>query len=271
MPEPFAQTDQHKFAELVHDALGKLYDSVSLQQHALTALLASPQNSPVQRGQDMRRQLLAGIHSVRPAAGIPAISPDWRAYRLLELRYIEGLEPHDVMHQLGLAKSQYYREQARAIDAVATLLWDTYQLEHVLPSVSRQELIRVEAERLSAASLHDSLDDLALLSDLNAILEPLARAKDIAIVLMSMQALRGLVVDRVVLRQAILAMVTAASNLPGVRQLELCDCVTEKTRGLCIRARTDAAAKLPEADLELCASLAARVPPSITNTLCSVI
>jgi CheY-like chemotaxis protein len=248
---------------MVHDALGKLYDSLSLQQHALTALLQPVQNTPTQRGQDMRRLLLAGIRGMRPAPGVPATSPDWRAYRLLELRYIEGLDPQEAMRQLGLAKSQYYREQARAIDSVTALLWEQYQAEHALNNASRQELIRAEAERLSASGQHDGLDDTALLADLAAVVEPLARARGIEARLLPVRSLRAMHADRVVLRQAILAAVSAAVNLPAARQLELRDLSTGHERGVCVRA-WPAGSGLPEADLELCRSLAAALEATVT-------
>ena len=39
------------------------------------------------------------------------------------LRHVEGLEPSAVWVQLGIGKSEYYREHSRALDALASLLW----------------------------------------------------------------------------------------------------------------------------------------------------
>jgi CheY-like chemotaxis protein len=253
MSEP--AIDQQTFIELVRDALGKLYDSLSLQQDRLAALIDPTQPSPLQRGQSLRRLLLAGIQAIRPANGTPATSPDWRAYRLLELRYIEGLDPHEVMHQLGLARSQYYREQARAIDAVATFLWDKYTEAGAPLNASRQELIRAEAKRLSESGTPTGGLDALLLTDLFTIVEMLARARGVEVTIGAMQALYGINVDRVVLRQAILAATNALLNLPGIQRLLVGDLVDEQQRGICLRAwpanNLDGSSK----DMSLCRSL----------------
>ena len=58
---------------------------------------------------------------------ITAQSADWRAYRILELRYIEGLSPAEVMQQLAFGRSYYFREQARILEALTSMLWDQRQ------------------------------------------------------------------------------------------------------------------------------------------------
>ena len=45
-----------------------------------------------------------------------------RQYTLLKLRYLEGLDAPAVQARLAVAKSQYYRDHARAVAAVADLL-----------------------------------------------------------------------------------------------------------------------------------------------------
>src|SRR4030095_2665059 len=42
---------------------------------------------------------------------------------LLFLRYIDGLEPSVVWTELGIGKSEYYREHIRGVHAVASVLW----------------------------------------------------------------------------------------------------------------------------------------------------
>ena len=253
MSEP--PIDQQKFAEMVRDALGKLYDSLSLQQDRLAALIDRAQTSPLQRGQNLRRLLLTGIHAIRPAAGTPASSPDWRTYRLLELHYIEGLEPHEVMRQLGFARSQYYREQARAIDVVAAHLWEKYRQEYAPSDTSRQDLIRAEAKRLSDYGAHGDSPDAQLLTDLAAIVEPLAHSKGIQADLISMQALRGIGADRVVLRQAVLAAISTLLNQPGVQHLQVGDLLDDQQRGVCMRAWPAGEMGTLLEDLTLCRSL----------------
>ena len=39
------------------------------------------------------------------------------------LRHVEGVEPSAAWLQLGIGKSEYYREHSHGIDALASLLW----------------------------------------------------------------------------------------------------------------------------------------------------
>ena len=107
----------------MHEALNCLYDSPYLQTHPLGNVLTGETTGTLQRSQTLRRVLLEAIQAMRPGSGVPAQSPDWRAYRILELRYIEGLSPAEVMHQLALGRSQYFREQARVLEALTVATW----------------------------------------------------------------------------------------------------------------------------------------------------
>jgi CheY-like chemotaxis protein len=255
------QVDREQFADWVHDALGKLYDSLALQAHPLAGLFDAGRAQAAQRGQTLRKTLLAALQSLRPGSGVPAGSPDWRAYRLLELRYLEGLDPQEAMGRLGLAKTQYYREQSRVLQRVTDVLWNSYQEARAAaaPGPARADLIRAEVERLTAHSARAGIDDAELLADLDAIVRPLAQARGVAARLVSMRALRGLPVDRVLLRQALLAAVNVGLNLPGARHLEVDspeDPVRRAVRrAVRVRAWPPAAESLPAAEAELCRSL----------------
>ena len=122
----------------VREALAHLYDPVYLQTHPLVHALgvvpgyaggesdgeASGEKSPAQAGRLLRQRLLDAIARLRPEtkASERSGAVSWRAYRLLELRYVEALPPEVVQEQLGIEKSQYYRDHARALAAVVSLL-----------------------------------------------------------------------------------------------------------------------------------------------------
>ena len=73
---------------------------------------------PSDAGRALRQRLLDAIARLRPPAKAGEAAGAWRRYRLLELRYVEALAPAAVQAQLGIEKSQYYREHARAVEAV---------------------------------------------------------------------------------------------------------------------------------------------------------
>ena len=109
----------------VRDALGHLHDPVHLQTHPLAARVARTgerPERPERAGRTLRQWLLDAIALLRPAVKSSESSPAWRAYQLLQLRYVEALSPEHVQQQLGLARAQYFRDQRRALAAVVSVL-----------------------------------------------------------------------------------------------------------------------------------------------------
>lgn len=208
------------FARWVHDAYNHLYDVHHLQNHPLGEWLAPGEGDSHQRSQRLRRRLLAAIQSLRPPPGAPAQSPDWRLYALLELRYIERLSPAEAMQQLSLAKSQFFRDQARAIELVTELLWSevTPQDQAALAAVSAQSAapganaganvgdLPVEFHATTWRHIH--LSDL--LDELVPVLQPLTAAHQVTITLHGLYELPPVRGDRVLLRQALLNVLTFA-------------------------------------------------------------
>ena len=110
------------FARLVGDALARVYDPVALAAHPLVGRLALQGEAPSARpGAALRRRLLAAIEQLRPPPTATPSAPA-RRHRLLELRYGEALAPPAVQARLGIGKSQYYRDHARALAAATALL-----------------------------------------------------------------------------------------------------------------------------------------------------
>ena len=109
---------------LVKSALEHLYEPDYLRRHPLSGPAGEAR---LRAAGTLKRRLLAAIEQLGPAApagaaATPAFGASWRVRRLLELRYVEALPPPAVMAHLGLAKSQYYRDHALALEAVASLL-----------------------------------------------------------------------------------------------------------------------------------------------------
>jgi predicted ATPase len=107
-------------AAQVQDALLHLYDPGHLQTHPLAALVGGTERSS--RGRALQRALVEAVDALKPprdgAPGPKAV----RRYRLLKLRYLDGLAPEAVRREVLIGRSEYYREQQRAIEAVTSLL-----------------------------------------------------------------------------------------------------------------------------------------------------
>src|SRR5688572_17046046 len=98
----------------VRDALSHLYDPVRLQTHPLAAALGG--------GRALRRALEETVDSLRPERNHPGVPRAARQHELLKLRYVEALPVEAIQERLAIGRSEYYREHAQAIGAVASLL-----------------------------------------------------------------------------------------------------------------------------------------------------
>ena len=225
-----------EFVDLVYDALNHLYDFPHLQRHPLIRNMMDG-GTTMQKIQRLRRTLLDAIQAMSPKPGVPADAMDCRSYRILELRYLEGLEPREVMEQVALAKSQYYREQGRAIEAVAAILQDRWQPLDAAPSASdtgsqpdtagsdavgadvdlentsREHLARREVERLTAQIEWENVNLSDLLVDLCAFIKPLALAQNTQVHLQLGGEPWVRDASRVLMRQAILNALTFALDV----------------------------------------------------------
>jgi predicted ATPase len=146
------------FAQQVHDAVAHLHDPVYLQAHPLAQQLSRQDKGVLsaRAGVALQRRLLDAIAALRPLTKVSEASPAWRGHRLLNLRYAESLDPSTVQRQLGTSKSQYYREQTRALNALAAVLADRWpSLPHAQSgSLATEDAPQSAPIRPSAAAGH---------------------------------------------------------------------------------------------------------------------
>lgn len=223
MSDQTANTPPAEFSHWVSDALNQIYDSAVLQSHPLRKALFPLETNPIRRCQLLRKTLLDAIHSLEPNAKVPSSAPDWRLYRLVELRFIEGLNPNEAMTRLGLAKSQFYRDQSRAIEMLVEILWAQMPSGALVnePDNARTQLINKEVERLFPSREGESIQAGALAHDLRQIILPLSIDKKVIIGDFNLDALNRKIYDRILLRQALLTALTAALDMDGVAKLHL--------------------------------------------------
>ncbi len=224
--------------EWVHDAFGHLYDTHELQETQLTRFLVGDISDPLLRSQEVRRMLLEAIHCIRPEPGVPAQSSDWRSYRIMELRYIKGLSPAEAMDQLAVGKSQFFREQSRALKQVGQVLWERYRPDGGSASegASRATLAHSEAERLLQCANWEPVDLDRLIEELRPLVEPLAKVKQVTLRFLDFDGIRLPRADRVILRQAVLNIITFAMDFAAGGELRVQGFQTEHSLGISISA-----------------------------------
>lgn len=203
-----------EFTDLVRDALLNVYDMTALQRQPLLAAVGGPEESIIGRARLLRRALLDAIHALHPGPGVATTSRAWRTFRLLELRYLEGCEAATAAEQVALSRSQYHREHHRGLQTVAALLWERWQLTGrwlppagQWPAAPIQAPARLEAERLLRPLGEAERFDLAELADgIRRVLGPLCAARGVELALTLPDDPPAVVGERVVLRQALLAL-----------------------------------------------------------------
>ena len=258
--------EREVFAEWVHDALSHLYNSRFLDEHPLADALVGDVVDMRQRTQSPRRILVDVVRALRPAPGTPSQSPDWRTHRILELRYIEGLTPAEVMERLALSKSHYFREQSRVVEAVAAVLWERALVQTTLPPAaqpavlpadddeldigdlpggSRSELAHSEAERLCAHAIWEAVDIAELLADLRPVIESLAAVNGVTLSMPAPAAFPVAHASRTLLRQSLLNVVTYALDMAPGGALTIAPVTLGTETGFAVRATRPTAQAAP--------------------------
>lgn len=265
MPTDQQPLTKEQFVKWVHSALGHLYDASYLQNHPLAnVLLVQEKRHPLNRSQNLRRILLDAVQSLRPEPGRPALSPDWRAYRILELRYIEGLNPVEIMEELKVGKSQFFRDQARILQALEDILWSQVRDPSLPPDyqsvLDENNLHPVQSEtgRLMDSATWETLDVAELIKELHPIIATLISSqgatfdfKDLTPILVH--------ADRVMLRQALLKLITHAlsATLDKYIIIKSYRHDTEARVRLSTRISSDAQMSSQDPGLEICTQLMA--------------
>ncbi len=196
-----------EFAQWLHYALDNLYDTGAIQKSPLIECFAQGKMTRQQKSQNLRKILLQCIQSIG-GAHLPKSSPDWLAYRILEMRYLDSLSVDEVVAELSISKSQYFRDQSRALSLLTDIVWDRYQsakqAADAQPEDADSHLAWVEAERLSSQSGREIVDLDQLIEELEPTIKMLGQDSGLTIE----YKLEGNVLlpssDRVMLRQAIL-------------------------------------------------------------------
>lgn len=210
----FADIPHAEFAGWVEDALLHLYDSAHLQKHPLLALVMRENQHASRGSQRLRRYLLEALERLRPEPGTPAQSPDWRRFRILEARYIEGLSVAECLDELALGRSQFYRDHASALERIVETLWQDVQeqraQEDAHAAVSHPH--NGEISRFAATAAWQTVPLAALVEELAPAIGSLAalREREIAIDLAPDLAIQG---DPVLVRQTLLNLTSLALEI----------------------------------------------------------
>ncbi len=217
MPETGVPTAE--FVRWVRQALAHLYDYAYLQDNPLTSMLdAGATLDRVGRAQQLRRALLQCIQALGPQAGDGTPAEAARIHAVLTYRYLDGLSMAEIAARRAQSQRQAYREHERGVLAVAQLLWEkaaavrTAALEE--PG-DQMQVAQAEVERLQQAVTAEPLPLLEIVQATLQVLAPLAARSQAEIAVSRAAGWPTVMADRVLLRQALLSLLTHALGAQG--------------------------------------------------------
>lgn len=219
--------DRASFAQSVRDLFVHLDDSPYLRGHPLAKLLAAPgeQGSP----EALRRVLVDVIEELRPSDPILPRSRGWRRYRYLRRRYVEGVDPDQIAHELGLSPRQCRREHVVAVETVASLLWkrlpapsedggahpllETPPPDETPPSADAALALESELKRAAFEQPKEDTSAQDVLGGVLRTISSLAASRGAKVELSADEQLAPVTVQRIVLRQILLSLLSYAIGL----------------------------------------------------------
>ena len=215
------------FKDQLSDAYQHLYDFVRLRTHQLTKfLITDPSLNRKEKALRLHRTLLDVIDELDPGPTAPVMSREWRRYRLMVLRYVDGLDPQTVADELAISRRHYYREHDAALNRIAEILWDRRNVSTPLSldststaddkeeneTAGRLELLHLEATRLAQAKRCYNIQDMV--ERMLPLLEDLLNERSIRISLdFSQASTKPISIDQSLLRQLLLAILGHVAEL----------------------------------------------------------
>ncbi len=208
---------QDEFREQVRDALHHLYDYPYLESHPL-ALQCWPE---VRRGGPSRahrfnRLLLESIEELNPPGEVAADTSHVRFYSLLVYRYVEEWPLLDIMRKLGYSRSQYFREQQKAVTMLASVLRERLLQEAPSPT-ELDNLLDAEAERVLVQ--REAVDPIEVVQGVLEAVNPLAKRHGVALAQDFGPRLPPIYGSRTLLRQVFLKALSNLIIRPGAQRV----------------------------------------------------
>lgn len=218
-----------KVEQQLQSCLTHFYDYAFLYQHPLLAHLFPDVNEAL-RVQHFRDHVAKAIERLQPDASASGQEKASRAYNVLTLRYIHQYEIEDILKRLTLSRRQYFREHAKAVEILISLLLNG---DAVTPTSADRDIMGEISIESEIASLNQAEDQIQV--DLDTLLEGvidasknLATQREVQLIYSVGGAPIYVKVDRVLLRQITLSLCSSLMvNLASGSELH-CDYTTSE-------------------------------------------
>lgn len=223
--------DRPAFLHALQQALANLYDPLQLRKSPLIRVLGVEQQGDPATA--LRQLLIATIEALEPDARVPAHTSLYSYYHLLNQRYVEQFTQKEVADDFGLSVRQLRRREKKALELLANRLISHYRLDEFNNTVVGPAQRNKPGTGLSTPSRRDemawlqktfpsdSTDVATLISSVLQVTEPLLRSLRVQVDVQLADALPRLIVEPVMVRQALLGMLTLVARFIPNRKLVL--------------------------------------------------
>jgi CheY-like chemotaxis protein len=211
--------ERQSLAQQVRDALAHLHDLFYLESHPLASELADG-GDPLS-GAALRQLLLDAIDGLKPRDHPQYSSADWRRYRHLVLRYLDGHSMEQIERELQISARQASRDHQKAIDALAThFALHLSRRKRDAPPGAQDRVPDLRVEIDLELAVHEvapaactNADLLEILQGAIRTLQKLARGHHVFFDLNLPDTLSPVAIDPVTLRQLLLHFLTYAIEM----------------------------------------------------------
>jgi CheY-like chemotaxis protein len=207
-----------EFLQQVKDALSHLYDYPYLESHPLALRWPEPEQIGPNRAQRLHRLLLESIEELHPPGVLVKGTSRAEYYFLLVYRYIEEWPLSDIMQELGYSRRQFFRQQQKAVEMLASLLWEKVP-QPKFPTAKPDNELDDELERFRtryrAVNLREGLQGVL------EIVGQLAEQHEVTLTHDLQAGLPVIYGSRTVLRQIFLNALSQLITQPGSQQIHL--------------------------------------------------
>ncbi|MBI1878339.1 MAG: response regulator [Chloroflexi bacterium] len=210
---------ESEFFQQVRDTLSHLYDYPYLESHAL-ALRCWPEAGPTgpNRAQRLHRLLLESIEALHPPETPAKGASRAEYYFLLVYRYVEEWPLPDIMQKLGYSRRQFFRQQQKAIEMLAGLLWEKAPPAKTQPA-KPENVLDAELERFRTR--HRAIDPQEAVQGVLEMVGRLADQHNVTLTCDLPNELPPIYGSRTLLRQVFLNALSQFITQPGSRQIHL--------------------------------------------------
>jgi len=209
--------NRDEFRQQVRDVLHRLYDYAYLERHPL----AKRRWPEVRRGGPSRahrfnRLVLESIEELNPPGEGTTDTSHARFYSLLVYRYVEERPLPEVLRKLGCSRSQFFREQQKAITMLASVLREKLSPQAPAPA-GVETLLDAEAERVLAQ--REAVDPTEVVQGVLDVVAHLAEQTGVAVTSDLAPGLPSITVSRTLLRQVLLRALSTLIAQPGSQRV----------------------------------------------------